>query len=209
MEYFRKGNQEKKISLSFYQQKDVVALSKKLLGKILFTHFNGILTAGMIVETEAYKGAEDKACHAYQNRKTARTEVMFEPGGVAYVYLCYGIHNLFNIVTHTKNVPHAVLIRAIEPACGITTMLKRRKKKMLTRSLTAGPGSLTKALGIRVEHSGISLTSSVIWIEDHGYNFLDEEIIASPRVGVAYAQEHAALPLRFRLKNNSWTSIAK
>lgn len=203
MEYFRKSNQEKKISLHFYQQSDVVDLSKKLLGKILLTHFDGILTGGMIVETESYMGAEDKACHAYQNRKTARTEVMFDPGGVAYVYLCYGMHNLFNIVTNKKNTPHAILIRAITPLYGIKAMLKRRGKKTIDRSLASGPGSLTKALGIRREHSGTSLTSNTIWIEDHGHHFLEEEITASPRVGISYAEEHALLPLRFQVKSNS------
>ena len=106
MENSRKTNHEKKISLSFYEQGDVVALSKSLLGKILLTHFDGMITGGMIVETESYKGAEDKASHAYKNRKTARTGVMFDPGGVAYVYLCYGMHHLFNIVTNKKNIPH-------------------------------------------------------------------------------------------------------
>lgn len=209
MEYFRKSNQEKKISLNFYEQSDVLHLSKNLLGKILLTHFNGTHTGGMIVETESYKGAEDKACHAYQNRKTARTEVMFETGGVAYVYLCYGMHHLFNIVTNKKNIPHAILIRAIEPLYGIETMLKRRQKKKIDRSLTAGPGSLTQALGIQCKHSKTSLIGDSIWIEDHGHIFLEKEVIASPRVGVSYAEDHALFPWRFRLKNNSWTSIAK
>ena len=109
----------KKLKKSFFLRNDVIAISKDLLGKILVTNFNGILTSGKIVETEAYMGPEDKASHAYNGRRTPRTETMFLTGGVSYVYLCYGIHNLFNIVTNKKNIPHAVLIRAIEPFDGI------------------------------------------------------------------------------------------
>src|SRR4051812_31513287 len=98
-----------KLSKEFYQRENVLQISQDLLGKFLYTNIEGKITAGMIVETEAYYGAEDRASHAFGNRKTARTEVFYKEGGVAYVYMCYGIHYLFNIITNQKNVPHAVL----------------------------------------------------------------------------------------------------
>jgi DNA-3-methyladenine glycosylase len=180
---------------SFYQREDVLTIGRELLGKFLFTNIGGEMTGGMIIETESYKGAEDKACHAYNNRRTARTEVMFAPGGVAYIYFCYGMHHLFNIVTNKKDIPHAVLIRAIQPLFGIETMLKRRKK----RPLAAGPGSLTQALGMNRSHNGLSLQGPTIWLEDRQVPISPEQITASSRIGIAYAEEHALLPWRFCL----------
>ena len=119
---------------SFYAREDVVKIARELLGKVLVTNFNGILTSGMIVETEAYAGTTDKASHAYGGRRSARTEIMYMPGGTAYVYLCYGIHHLFNVVTNAINIPHAILIRGIEPIDGIETMLARRGKDKLGRT---------------------------------------------------------------------------
>ena len=191
--------QKKKTPLNFFRQKDVLQIGKDLIGKQLFTQFDGKLTGGMIIETESYKGAEDKACHAYGNRKTERTRVMFENGGIAYVYLCYGIHHLFNIVTHTAGTPHAILIRAISPTHGLETMLQRRKKKHVTKALTKGPGTLTEALGIRIEHSGTSLIEDKIWIEEGETQIPSDQILCSPRIGVSYAEEHALLPWRFYL----------
>lgn len=135
-------------------------------------------------------------------RRTPRTEIMYSAGGVSYVYLCYGIHHLLNIVTHGKDTPHAVLIRAIEPKTGIDVMLQRRKKEKVERSLTAGPGTLTQAMGITLEHNGLSLDGSTLWIKESSITISEKEIIASPRVGVAYAQEHALLPWRFRLASS-------
>lgn len=198
-----------KLPLSFYQQDDALELSRKLLGKYLMTCFNSQLTGGMIVETEAYRGPEDRASHASGHKRTKRNEVMYKAGGVCYVYLCYGLHHLLNVVTHQEDIPHAVLIRAIEPEIGIETMLKRRHKVKIERSLTAGPGALAQALGISQAHNGVSLISSEIWIEDRGVAIPDEDILASPRVGVDYAGEDALLPWRFRLKNSKWTSPAK
>lgn len=199
-----------KLPLSYYLQEDVVSLSKDLLGKFLFTniHDEGI-TGGMIVETEAYAGAIDKASHAHGNRMTNRTKVMYEEGGVAYVYFIYGMYNLFNIITNSHGIAHAILIRAIEPAEGIDIMLRRRKMDALKRNLTAGPGTLTQALGITREQNGISLLEDTIWLEDRGVHIKEKDVIASPRVGVAYAEEHAELPWRFRIKGNKWTSPAK
>ena len=199
----------KGLPLSFYQQDDVVKLSKELLGKFLFTNFNDQLTAGMIVETEAYHGAEDRASHAYGMRRTKRTEIIFREGGYGYVYLCYGIHSLLNIVTNQINIPHAILIRAIEPTVGLEIMLERRNKAKIDYTLTAGPGALTQALGISTIHTGISMGGPDLWIEDHGVIISPEEIVESPRVGVDYAGEDALLPWRFRIKNNPWTSRAK
>ena len=196
---------------SFYQRFDVEKISKELLGKYLVTQFDGFITSGMIVETEAYRGPDDKACHAHLNRFTKRTQVMFEPGGVAYIYLCYGIHHLFNVVTAGSGEPHAVLIRAIQPEEGIDTMLERRNKPKPMPSLTAGPGILSQALGIRKQYSGISLVekSSPIWIEDRGTIIAEKDIVASPRVGVDYAEECALWDWRYRIKGSKWTSPAK
>ncbi len=182
----------KKIPLSFFQKKETLQIAQALLGKFLFTSFNGNLTGGMIIETEAYKGAEDKASHAYNNRRTKRTEIMFSPGGVAYVYLCYGIHHLFNIVTHKEGIPHAILIRALKPTHGIETMLERRKRK----NLTDGPATLTQALGIHTSHSGTPLNSNLIWLEDRGES-VSHLIKATPRIGIDYAEEDRTLPYRF------------
>jgi DNA-3-methyladenine glycosylase len=198
-----------KLTKDFYQREDVVCISRELIGKYLFSNIDGLLTGGRIVETEAYKGPEDKACHAHLNRRTKRTEIMFWQGGVAYVYLCYGIHALFNIITGLQGYPHASLIRAIEPTAGLPVMLERRKKNNIEPSLTAGPGSLTAALGITCAHYGTDLTGNLIWLEDRNEQVAQEQIIASPRVGIGYAEEHIHLPWRFRLKGSQWTSKAK
>jgi len=206
-----KTNKIKVLDIDFYQQTDVVDVSRQLLGKVLVTHFEGERTSGKIVETEAYRGPDDKACHAFNNRRTNRTKTMFEAGGVAYVYLCYGIHSLFNVVTGLEDQPHAVLIRAIEPIDNKTLMLHRRKMTTVKPQLTAGPGVLSKALGITTQYTGLKLTKGIdaIWIENHGEIVEANNIIASPRVGVAYAKECADWNWRFRIKNSKWTSPAK
>jgi DNA-3-methyladenine glycosylase len=198
-----------KLPQSFYTRSEVVQISQELLGKYLFTQFENEICAGMIVETEAYCGATDRACHAYANRRTNRTEIMFAEGGVAYVYLCYGIHHLFNVVTNQKDQADAVLIRAIEPVIGEETMLKRRSFKQKKYHLTAGPGALSAALGIQTSHYGTDLQGDSIWIEDKGIEIEASKIIASPRVGVGYAGEDALLPWRFRIQDNPWCSKAK
>jgi DNA-3-methyladenine glycosylase len=198
-----------KIEKEFYLREDVVQISKDLLGKVLYTNIDKKLTAGIIVETEAYMAPDDKASHAYNFRRTSRTETFYNDGGLSYVYLCYGIHYLFNIITNTKEIPHAVLIRAIEPIEGVDIMLHRRKKNKPTYDLTAGPGSLSMALGITSKHNALDLTGNTIWVEDKGMIVPEKKIIKSPRIGVAYAEEWAAKPLRFRIKDNPWTSKAK
>ncbi len=200
-----------RLPVSFYTREDVVQVSKDLLGKYLVTNFGNEITAGKIVETEAYRGPDDKACHAWMNRRTKRTEIIFAEGGHAYIYLCYGIHHLFNVVSGRMDMPHAILVRAIEPTDNLEIMLERRHMKKPEPRLTAGPGTLTQALGIRAEYSGVSLVNgqSPIWIEDRGEIVAPENIISSPRVGVEYSGECALWDWRFRIKGSKWTSPAK
>ncbi|HTA28517.1 MAG TPA: DNA-3-methyladenine glycosylase [Bacteroidia bacterium] len=188
-----------KLKPEFYLRKNVLQITEELIGKFLVTNFDGVKTSGMIVEAEAYNGAIDKASHAYNGRRTKRNEIMYGEGGVAYVYLCYGIHHLFNVVTNYKDSPHAILIRAIVPIDGIDKILYRRKQK-LNKKISDGPGTLSTALGIKTEHSGLSLFGNKIWIEDRGVKFNKKDIVTSPRIGVDYAGEDAKLPYRFRLK---------
>ncbi len=195
-----------KLPYSFYQQENVTSLAVQLLGKQLFTLIDGELTGGTIVETEAYNGVIDKASHAYNGRFTPRTSTMYEAGGISYVYLCYGIHHLFNVVTSIKNNPHAVLIRGIEPVLGIPTMLKRRKMQNLAPRITAGPGALAAAMGIDKNLNAKDLLGDEIWIEDNGIHFDPSAIVAAPRVGVGYAEDHALLPWRFYVRNNPYVS---
>ena len=195
-----------KLDASFYERNNVVSIAEELLGKILVTRFENKLTAARITETEAYNGVVDKASHAYNGRRTNRTEIMYRHGGTVYVYLCYGIHHLFNVVTNVQDVPHAILIRAAEPVYGIETMLKRTGKTTLDNSLTKGPGNVSKALGITTKHTAASLNDKEIYIIDDGFQTDKESIIASPRIGVDYAAEDALLPYRFYIKGNPFVS---
>jgi DNA-3-methyladenine glycosylase len=195
-----------KLPSSYYLNQDVIFLANNLLGKVLFTQIEGQITAGVIVETEAYFGEIDKASHAYGGRRTNRTEIMYSEGGVSYVYLCYGIHHLFNIVTSVKNEPHAVLIRAIEPLIGIEIMELRRNMPITKSAISSGPGSAAKALGIDKTFNQKDLGGEEIWVEDHGIRYAENDIAAAPRVGVAYAQEDAFLPWRFFVKGNKYVS---
>ncbi|MEL7119718.1 MAG: DNA-3-methyladenine glycosylase [Bacteroidota bacterium] len=203
------GNQ--KLPKSFYLQEDVVDLAQQLLGKVLVSNIDGNRTSGIIVETEAYRGRDDKAAHSYNNKRTKRTSIMFEEGGVCYVYLIYGIHALFNVIIGPKDQADGVLVRAIEPLEGIDQMLHRRNMQHAHPQLTAGPGVLTKALGITTQHNGLDLSDpdSYIWIEDHYIKYTSDEIIASPRVNIDYAEESVDWPWRFRIKTSKWTSKAK
>ncbi len=197
---------------SFYNRNNVVTVAKELLGKFLVTNFDGQLTSGMIVETEAYRGKDDKACHAYPDKKTKRTAVMFEEGGISYVYLCYGVHHLFNVITSEKDVCNGVLIRAIEPKEGIDVMLKRRKKEKMTTTLTSGPGTLSQAMGLQFQHHDaldITTKQNGLWLEDRGILIQQDQIIESRRVGVDFAGDCALRDWRFRIKDNPWTSKGK
>jgi len=189
-----------KLSSDFYTGEDAVQIARNLLGKVLFTNINNKLTAGIITETEAYLGVSDKASHAYNGRRTVRTETMYLEGGIAYVYLCYGIHSLFNVVTALENTPHAVLVRAVKAYKGVDIMLKRRGLATITQKAFVGPGKVSQALGIDYSLSGISLLEKKIWIEDKGFIISDSSIEAGPRIGVDYAAEDALLPYRFVAK---------
>lgn len=196
----------KKLPLSFYQRDNVLQIARELLGKILVTKWNSIVTSGRIVECEAYNGIIDRASHAFGGRRTDRNEVMYREAGTAYVYLCYGIHHLFNVVTNEKDIPHAILIRALEPIKGIDIMLKRRRKKKKDHTLTKGPGSLSQALGIFTKHNGSSLQSKHIFIADDGFIPDKKTIGTSPRIGVESSGEAANYPYRFYIKGNPFVS---
>lgn len=186
-----------RLEKEFYTRGDVVAVARDLLGKVLCSRADKVVTKAIISETEAYAGVDDRASHAFGGRRTARTEPMYAEGGIAYVYLCYGIHHLFNVVTGSENNPLAVLVRAGLPMVGIDEMLLRRRKAAIDKTLLAGPGSLACALGIHTQHSGISLSGDRIWIEDHDIDVANDAIAAGPRVGVDYAGADAARPYRF------------
>ena len=198
-----------KLDKSFYNRSDVVRIARMLLGKIIVTNFGGQHTACRIVETEAYAGEIDRASHAYGGRKTARTAVMYGEPGTAYVYLCYGIHQMFNVVTGPAGTPHAVLIRAAEPLKGIEFMLARTGKVNADNTLTRGPGNVAKALGIFTIHTGKSLDSDDFYIADDGYVIKKSSIVSTPRIGVDYAGAHAELLYRFVVKESSYISGKK
>src|SRR5690349_20780908 len=181
----------KKLDTGFYNRADVVKIAKELIGKVLVTQFGEVITSGRIVETEAYAGAIDKASHAFGGRRTNRTEVMYRQGGTAYVYLCYGIHHLFNVVTNKKDIPHAVLIRAVDPIQGIAAMVTRTGKKLADYTLTKGPGNVSRALGINTGHTGASLLNGEIFIAADDFVVDEKNILATPRIGVDYAAEDA------------------
>ena len=195
----------KKLPSSFYLRDDVVKIARELLGKVLVTKWNNEYTSGRIVETEAYAGSLDKASHAFKG-KTARTSVMFGEGGTAYVYLCYGIHEMFNIVTNKSDVPHAILIRAVEPMEGIDIMLRRTGKKKLDETLTRGPGNVGKAFGFHRSQCGVSLQSDELYVADDGYRPDKKQIMSSPRIGVDYVGEDALLDYRLYIKGNKFVS---
>ncbi len=195
-----------KLPLTFYTRKNVLVIAKDLIGKVLVHDDGRCRTAGRIVETEAYDGVIDRASHAYAGRRTARNEVMYAEAGTAYVYICYGMHHLFNVVTNQKDIPHAVLIRALEPVEGLAQMLKRRKKKKPDHLVTRGPGSLSVAMGITVKQNGHSLLSDDLFIADDGWKAPAKAIAASHRIGVESSGEAATYPYRFYVKGNPYVS---
>jgi DNA-3-methyladenine glycosylase len=261
-----------KLQKSFFVREDTLQAAKELLGKYLLTNINGEgITGGKIVEVEAYLGAEDKASHGYNNRRTKRNENLYKEGGNAYVYFCYGMYYLFNVVTGSKNTANAVLIRAIEPEIGIDIMIQRKMRRLKSKGdlsinktlkinsiinriapgleknniilnrITSGPGLLTIALGIDLRHNGIAICENEnmtidandsnnfnkfninndknisnnddeyknkleIWLEDRSVNISNKDIIETVRIGVDYAEEHALLPWRFKIKGNNWVS---
>ena len=196
----------KKVPITFYDRKDVVQIARELIGKIIVTNFEGIKTSGRIVETEAYRAIVDKASHAYAGRRTSRNEHMYASPATAYVYICYGMHQMFNIVTNKKEIPDAVLIRAVEPLEGIDIMLKRTGKPSLDYTLTRGPGNVGKALGIFKHHSGSHLLDESIYLVDDAYKVHEHLVGVSARIGVASAGADALLPYRFYIRGNKYVS---
>jgi DNA-3-methyladenine glycosylase len=185
-----------KVPRTYFQSDDVVFLARDLIGKSIFTRIGEHLTGGVITETEAYAGITDRASHAYGERRTSRTEVMYQSGGVSYVYLCYGIHFLFNIVTGKKNNPHAILIRGIYPDTGLE-QIRERRKNVAFQQLANGPGKVCQSLGISRKHNALPLDGDIIWLEDRGRILREEDISIGKRIGVDYAAEDALLPWRF------------
>lgn len=195
-----------KLSLAFYRRDPVHQIARDLLGKVLYTFVNGEITAGIIVETEAYS-QEEMACHAYGGKITKRTEPMFMEGGISYIYLIYGMYELFNVVTGPAGRAEAVLIRALQPLENIRVMGKRRNMDTSKKEISSGPGRLSMAMGISRKLNGMPLTGDNIWIEDSGIIIDKSSVVNTKRIGVDYAGEDAILPWRFYLKENNWVSV--
>lgn len=199
----------KKLPREFYTRDDTLLIARRLLGqRLVVPDSEGTRVSGRIVETEAYMAPEDRASHAYGGRRTPRTDVMFARGGTAYVYFIYGMHFQFNVVTGRSGVPHAVLVRAVEPLEGIEVMRARRPAKD-DRQLTSGPGKLCAALGIDRRHNRADLRGNLIWIEEADGIVADGEIMAGPRIGIDYAGEFVTKPWRFWIRDNPYVSRAK
>ncbi|MCC5912835.1 MAG: DNA-3-methyladenine glycosylase [Balneolaceae bacterium] len=186
------------LPVSFYANPDVTDIARNLLGKVICSKAGGDYTSGIIIETEAYCGRDDKACHANNGKRTPRTEVMFGEPGRAYIYLCYGIHHLFNVVTNRDGLADAVLVRAVKPLEGVDIMKERRGMDGL-KNLTNGPGKLTQAMGITTDLNRTDLRTQPVWIEDYQISVAPESITASKRIGVDYADEDALRPWRFNI----------
>ena len=195
-----------KLPHEFYTREDTLQIAQDLLGKTLVVPTEtGERVSAIIVETEAYLGATDKAAHSYNNRRTKRTETMFAIGGTVYIFFIYGMYFQFNIVTGKKDVPHAILIRAVEPIENIEIMRERRGKKMPDKNLTSGPGKLCIALDIDKRFNNADLTSDKIWLES-GREISTKEIACGRRIGIDYAEEFAEKPWRFWIKDNPFVS---
>lgn len=195
-----------KVPLSFFQDDDVVSLSSQLVGMHLYTRIDGQLAGGIIVETEAYRGPEDRGSHAYNHRRTARNDVMYSKGGVVYMYICYGIHDMLNIVTGREGDSHAILIRAIEPTTGLEVMRLRRGFVNDDKRLCRGPGALAKALGLGKIHNGASLDGDTVWVEDRGLQLSSDKIVARPRIGLNIDEPYKSIPWRFYIRGNKYIS---
>jgi len=193
-----------KLTKDFFLNDSVTNVAQELLGKVLFTNINGNISSGIIVETEAYCGRDDKACHAYNGKITKRNKVMYAQGGIAYVYLCYGMHNMLNVVTNTAGHADAVLIRAVEPLEGLSYMLARKQTSKIER-ISSGPGNVCKAFGIELIHNETDFGGNELWLEENPTHF-DFEIRASTRIGVDYAGDDAKRLWRYSIKDNKWVS---
>lgn len=196
----------KKLTIDFYNRTDVIQVAKELLGKIIITNIDGHKTSARIVETEAYIAITDRASHSYNGKRTERNEHMYGPAGNSYVYICYGMHHLFNVVTNNPGTPDAVLIRAAMPLSGIEIMLQRTNKLKADYTLTKGPGNMAKALGISKQHSGVNLQGTKIFLADDNFIVTPKDLGISKRIGVDGAGEAAIYPFRFYIKGNKYVS---
>ena len=197
-----------KLPREFYTRADVLEVARELLGKkLVVPNRKGSRVAGIIVETEAYRGPEDRASHAYSGRRTNRTETMYGLGGTAYVYFVYGMYYQFNVVTNVEDTPHAVLVRALEPVEGIDLMRRRRKGRS-EYELTSGPGRLCLAMGIDRSLDKADLLGDRVWIEE-GVSISPREIARGPRIGIDYAEKWVTKPWRFWVKDNPFVSRKK
>jgi DNA-3-methyladenine glycosylase len=194
-----------RLSREFYTRANVLEVARDLLGKrLVVPNRNGARVAGIIVETEAYRGPEDKASHAYNGRRTRRTETMYGSGGTAYVYFVYGMYNQFNVVTNVDEIPHAVLVRAVEPVEGLD-IIRRRRPGRFEYELTSGPGRLCVALGIDRKLDKADLVGDRVWIEE-GISLSPGQIARGPRIGIDYAEEWVMKPWRFWIRDNPFVS---
>lgn len=196
----------KKLPVSFYKRNDVIVIARELIGKVLITNFNRVRTSARIVETEAYVAMIDKASHAFGGRRTSKNEHMYSKPGTAYVYICYGMHQMFNVVTNERGIADAVLIRAVEPIEGLVEMSNRTGKLTNDPTITRGPGNVGKAMGIFKHHSGSDLLEKHIFIADDGFIIDQGKLGISPRIGVASAGKDALLPYRFYIRKNPYVS---
>ena len=191
-----------KLPREFYTRANVLTVARELLGQVLVVPTpDGTRVSGIIVETEAYRGPRDRASHAAGGRRTGRTETMYQIGGTAYVYFVYGMYHQFNVVTNAREVPHAVLVRALEPVEGIELMRERRPGRS-DADLTNGPGKLCMALGIDRALDRTDLTGDRVWIEDGRRRIPRASIACGPRIGIEYSGEWAKKPWRFWLRDS-------
>ena len=195
----------RKLPREFYTRSNVLTVARDLLGKLLVVPAaDGRRVSGMIVEVEAYRGPEDRASHAYGGRRTRRTETMYGQGGVAYVYFVYGMYYQFNVVSNAADVPHAILVRALEPVEGIELMRERRHLHP-DHNLTNGPGKLCIALGIDRALDGEDLMGERVWLEEF-QPVPPRRITKGLRIGIDYAEEWIEKPWRFWIRDNSYVS---
>jgi DNA-3-methyladenine glycosylase len=202
------GQNGKPLATEFYTRSDTLRIARELLGKRLVVPSpeDGARVSGLIVETEAYMGPEDKGAHSYNNRRTPRTDVMFSRGGVAYVYFIYGMYFQFNVVVNREEIPHAILLRAAEPEEGVELMRARRPGRKETE-LASGPGKLCTAFGIDRSFNAAELAGGGrVWIEDAGRAVKARDIASGPRIGIDYAEEFIDKPWRFWIKANPHVS---
>ncbi len=199
----------RKLPREFYTRASVVTVARQLLGQVLVVPArDGRRVSGIIVETEAYRGPQDRASHAHGGRRTNRTETMYQVGGTAYVYFVYGMYYQFNVVSNTRERPHAVLVRALEPVEGIELMRRRRHGRS-DHSLTSGPGKLCVALGIDRRLDGADLLGERVWIEEGECRVPASAIASGPRIGIDYAEEWVHKPWRFWIKDNPFVSRSR